>query len=91
MREIWPGDEAGAVAGGVGLDRRLRLPRGVRGRSTGLIRFARLAVGTLCGLGFALFPGFAVLAIQLCLVLVWAYLMVSLVVGGLRGASRGLR
>lgn len=50
-----------------------------------------MLAGTLCGLGFALFPGLAVLALQLCLVLAWAYLMVSLVVGGLRGASRDLR
>jgi hypothetical protein len=45
----------------------------------------------LCGLGFVLFPGLALLAVQLCLVLAWVYLMVSLVIGGLRGASRGLR
>lgn len=75
----------------MGLDRRLRLPHGGRVRSTGPIRFVRLAVGTLCGLGFALFPGLAVLAVQLCLVLAWCYLMVSLGVGGLRGAGRGSR
>lgn len=39
----------------------------------------------------ALFPGLAIFAIQVCLVLAWAYFMVSLVVGGLRGAGRGLR
>lgn len=38
-----------------------------------------------------MFPGIGVLVIQACLVLAWAYFMVSLVVGGLRGASHGLR
>lgn len=79
------------MAGGVGLDRRSRIPRMGRRRGTGLARRARFVAGALCGLGFALFPGLAVLAIQLCLVLAWGYLMVSLVVGGLRGASRGTR
>lgn len=91
IREIWPGDGAGAVAGGVRLDRRPRPSREGRRRVPGLDRRARLVAGALCGLGFALFPGLALLAVQLCLVLAWAYLMVSLVVGGLRGASRGLR
>jgi hypothetical protein len=60
-------------------------------RRTGFVRPARILAGALCGLGFALFPGIGVLVIQACLVLVWAYFMVSLVVGGLRGASHGLR
>lgn len=91
---MWSGDGAGVVAGGVRLDRRLRLPRekaGREGQSTRAARRARVVAGTLCGLGIALFPGLAILAVQICLVLAWAYLMVSLVVGGLRGAGRGLR
>jgi hypothetical protein len=41
--------------------------------------------GTLCGFGVVLFPGLAILAIQASLVLAGVYLMVSLMVGGLRG------
>lgn len=60
-------------------------------RGTRFARRARIFAGALCGLGFALFPGLGILAIQACLVLVWAYLMVSLAVGGLRDASHGFR
>lgn len=47
----------------------------------------RVVVGAVCGLGFALFPGFAVLALQACLALAWACFMVSLFLSGLRGAG----
>jgi hypothetical protein len=60
-------------------------------QGTRFARAARILAGALCGLGFALFPGIGVLVIQVSLVLAWAYFMVSLVVGGLRGASHGLR
>lgn len=60
-------------------------------RGTGFTRPFRILAGASCGLGFALFPGIGVLVIQACLVLAWAYFMVSLVVGGLRGTSHGLR
>lgn len=94
MRELWTGSGTGDVAGCVGINRRLRLSREGRRRavrSPRVARRARVAAGTLCGVGAALFPGLAILAVQLCLVLAWAYLMLSLVVGGLRGASRGFR
>lgn len=89
---MWHDGGTGAVAGGVGLHRRLpREGRRRAGSSPNAARRARVVAGTLCGLGIALFPGLAILAVQICLVLAWAYLMVSLVVGGLRGASRGFR
>lgn len=94
LREMWNDGGTAAVVGSVGLNRRLRFAREGRrraGQSPRVARRARVVAGTLCGLGVALFPGLAILAVQLCLVLAWAYLMISLVVGGLRGASRGFR
>jgi hypothetical protein len=81
------GAPAGTSAGGQKTARRLKLPhpglwRGLSGRNA--LRGSRVLAGTLCGLGVALFPGLAVLALQACLVLVWIYVMVSLVVSGLR-------
>ncbi len=81
------GGLAGTPAGDQKIARRLKLPhpglwRGPSGRNA--LRGSRVLAGTLCGLGVALFPGLAVLALQACLVLVWIYVMVSLVVSGLR-------
>ena len=49
-----------------------------RGEASRVSRRARIFAGALCGLGVTLFPGLALLAVQLGLVAAWAFLMFSL-------------
>lgn len=49
-----------------------------RGESYRASRRARILAGALCGLGVTLFPGLALLAVQLGLVAAWAFLLLSL-------------
>lgn len=84
---------AGMAVGGAGLWRRLRRFSGSRrtARGTRLSWCARALTVSSCGLGFVLFPGLALFVVQAGLVAVWACFMVSLIVGGLRGAGHGFR